>query len=77
MSNYPRRADSYELFTYGRKTYSFDDPGCGPDPAIVDAPDEMWEWLRSQPGCRPLYETDNTAFYLNTQTYILWKLRWL
>jgi hypothetical protein len=74
MSNYPRNG-RYELFTYSRKTYSFDDPTFGANPAIVDAPGEMWIWLRNQEGCRPLDDT-NVAYYLEPKIYIVWKLKW-
>ena len=77
MSNYPRNGQ-YELFTYSRKTYCFDDPDFGPNPAIINAPEEMWQWLRSQPGCRPLedFPNDNAAYYLDPKTYLMWKLKW-
>ena len=74
MSHLPRNG-RYELFTHNRKTYCFDDPGFGPEPAIFRAPDEMWSWLRDQPGCEPLDDT-NVAYYLEPKTYIIWKLKW-
>lgn len=74
MSHFPRNG-RYELFTHNKKTYSFDDNDFGPDPAIINAPQEMWTWLRSQSGCKPMDDT-NVAFYLEPKTYIIWKLRW-
>jgi hypothetical protein len=74
MNHLPRN-NQYELFTHNKKTYSFDDIDFGPDPAIINAPDEMWQWLRTQSGCRPM-DDSNTAYYLNPQTYFLWKLRY-
>jgi hypothetical protein len=69
------RNGQYELFTHNGKTYSFDDRDIDM-PAVVNAPSEMFEWLRSQPGCLSLDNFDNTAFYLTPKTYLLWKLRW-
>lgn len=74
VMNNPRNG-RYELFTYSRRTYCFDDPDYGPDPAIVNAPNEMWNWLRSQSGCVPM-DDSNIAYYLDPQTYMLWKLRY-
>ena len=71
MSHYPRNGH-YELFTHSRRTYCFDE---GPDPVVVNAPDEMWQWLREQPGCKPLDDT-NVAYYLDPKTYLIWKLKW-
>lgn len=71
---YPRNG-RYELFTYSRKTYCFDDLEYGPDPVLVNAPNEMFQWLRTQSGCRAMDES-NTAYYLDEKTYILWKLRY-
>lgn len=74
MSHYPRN-NQYELFTYLNRTYCFDDPSFSEDAAIVNAPDEMWSWLRNQVGCRPLNDT-NVAYYLEPKTYLVWKLKW-
>jgi hypothetical protein len=75
MRHSPRNGQ-YELFTHNNKTYCFDDNGMGPDPAIVDAPDEMWAWLRQVDGVSAHDET-NVAYYLTPETYLLWKLTWL
>ena len=74
MNHLPRNGQ-YELFTHNRKTYCFDDLDFGPNPAVVNAPNEMWDWLRKQSGCFPM-DDKNTAYYLTPQTYLLWKLRW-
>jgi hypothetical protein len=74
MSHLPRKGQ-YELFTHNRKTYCFDDMTLGSEPAIINAPDEMWVWLRSQSECRPLDET-NVAYYLSPKLYLMWKLKW-
>lgn len=74
MNHFPRNG-RYELFTHNKKTYSFDDNDFGPDPAVINAPQEMWTWLRSQSGCKPMDDT-NVAYYLEPKTYIIWKLRW-
>jgi len=74
MNHLPRNKQ-YELFTHNRKTYSFDDLTFGPDPAIINAPSEMFDWLRTQPDCRPLDES-NTAYYLTPELYLIWKLKW-
>lgn len=76
MSHFPRNGQ-YELFTHNRKTYCFDDSDFGSDPAIINAPDAMWQWLRNQTGCRALYAENNVAFYLDPRTYLIWKLKWL
>jgi hypothetical protein len=74
VSHLPRKGQ-YELFTHNRKTYCFDDEGFDSEPAIVNAPEEMWTWLRSQRGCKPMDES-NTAYYLTPQCYLLWKLKY-
>lgn len=74
MNHLPRKGQ-YELFTFNHKTYSFDDPTFGSDPAIINAPTKMFEWLRAQPECRPLGEC-NTAYYLTPKLYLIWKLKW-
>ena len=74
MTHLPRNG-RYELFTHSKKTYSFDDPDFGPDPAIINAPQEMWVWLRTQSGVSPLDDT-NVAYYLEPKTYLIWKLKW-
>ena len=66
------RNGQYELFTHNRKTYCFDESS---NPIIVNAPEEMWSWLRSTEGVRPLDET-NVAYYLTPEIYLIWKLRW-
>jgi hypothetical protein len=68
------RNGQYELFTFNRKTYCFDDLDLD-TPAVSDASPEMFEWLRKQSGCRPMDHTD-IAYYLTPQTYLLWKLKW-
>lgn len=75
MKHLPRNGQ-YELFTYSSKTYCFDDLTFNSEPAVVNAPKEMWSWLRNQPGCRPMDES-NTAYYLDPDTYLAWKLKWL
>jgi len=70
------RNGQYELFTHNGKTYSFDDPDLG-TPALVNPPPAMFEWLRSQSGCRTFDRCSHTAFYLTPQTYLLWKLKWI
>ncbi len=74
MSHLPRKGQ-YELFTNNRKTYCFDDTTFDSKPAIINAPDEMWAWLRSQRECIPLDET-NVAYYLSPKLYLIWKLKW-
>lgn len=74
MKTSPRNGQ-YELFTHNRKTYCFDDADFQTEPAVVNAPEEMWLWLRNQIGCRPLDDT-NVAYYLNPKTYLIWKLKW-
>ena len=74
MKHLPRNGQ-YELFTHNRKTYCFDDLDFTPEPAIINAPEEMWKWLRSQEGCKPL-DDSNTAYYLDPKTYLMWKLMW-
>ena len=74
MSYFPRNGQ-YELFTYNGKTFCFDDCSIA-GPVIVNAPKEMWIWLRSLEGVRPM-DTTNTAYYLTPETYLLWKLKWL
>jgi len=75
MSHLPRNG-RYELFTHNNKTYCFDDLSVGPGPIIVDAPDEMWAWLRQVDGVSAHDET-NVAYYLAPEIYLLWKLTWL
>jgi hypothetical protein len=70
------RNGQYELFTHNRKTHCFDDPTVG-SPALVNAPDAMWQWLQSQPGAIRCNKTNNVAYYLTPETYLLWKLKWL
>lgn len=74
MNHLPRNGQ-YELFTHNRKTYCFDDLDFRAEPAIINAPNEMWKWLRSQKGCIPLDDTD-VVYYLDAKTYIMWKLMW-
>lgn len=74
MSHLPRNGQ-YELFTHNRKTYCFDDLTFGPDPAIINAPDEMWQWLRTTQGVRPV-DDSNVAYYLDRRVYLMWKLKW-
>jgi hypothetical protein len=74
--NHLPRGGEYEIFTVQGRTSCFDDTTLE-NPAIVDAPVEMFAWLRRQPGCRSYNETSDIAFYLTPQTYLLWKLRWL
>lgn len=75
VSHLPRKGE-YELFTHNRKTYCFDDVEFDSNPAIVNAPDEMWTWLRSHPDlCRPMDHT-NTAYYLDPKLYLIWKLKY-
>ena len=72
MSHRPRN-NEYELFTHNRKTYSFFDTSVDL-PAIVNAPDEMWQWLRSTEGVRSM-DNSNTYYYLTPATYLMWKLK--
>ena len=67
------RNGEYELFTYNCKTYCF--VNFGTVPAIINAPGEMFQWLRTQSGCRAMDESD-TFYYLDEKTYMLWKLRY-
>ena len=73
MKNHLPRKGQYELFTYQGKTHCFDDPSF----EGIEAPKEMFKWLRSQPieVCRPMDHTD-VAFYLTPQMYLMWKLKW-
>jgi len=73
MSHRPRN-NEYELFTHNRKTYSFFDTSVDL-PAIVNAPDEMWQWLRSTEGVRSM-DNSNTYYYLTPATYLMWKLKY-
>jgi hypothetical protein len=76
MNHMPRKVQ-YELFTHNRKTYCFDDHTLDGNPAIVSAPEEMWNWLRSYPHlCRAMDDT-NVAYYLTPEFYLLWKLKWM
>jgi hypothetical protein len=75
MSHLPRKGQ-YELFTHNRKTYCFDDITFDGMPAIVNAPDEMWAWLRSQSDCKPM-DDSNVAYYLTPRLYLIWKLMWI
>lgn len=74
-NHFPRNGQ-YELFTYMGKTYCFDDLELGSDPAVTNAPEEMWTWLRNQEGCRALGDYGNTAYYLDPRTYLIWKLKY-
>lgn len=67
--------NEYELFTHNRKTYSFYDSTFKSGLAIVNAPDEMWQWLRSTEGVRPM-DDSNTAYFLTPATYLIWKLKY-
>ena len=69
--NYPRNGQ-YELFTFNGVTRCYDDPDLEP---ISNAPEEMFRWLRSQPGVRPADQYD-VAFYLDPPTYLFWRLKW-
>lgn len=75
MNHLPRRGE-YAIFTVQGRTRCFDDVTVV-NPVMVNAPAEMFAWLRRQPGCRCHSETSDIAFYLTPQTYLLWKLRWL
>lgn len=74
MSHLPRKGQ-YELFTHNGKTYCFDDLTFDGNPAIINAPEEMWAWLRSQSECRSMDKT-NTAYYLTPKCYLMWKLKY-
>lgn len=74
MTHLPRRGQ-YEIFTHRLNTYCFDDLDYGCEPVVINAPEQMWKWLRMQPGCIPLDHT-NTAYYLDPETYLMWKLMW-
>lgn len=71
---YKIRNGQYELFTHNNKTYCFDDPDFGASPAIINAPEEMWNWLRRQKGCKPM-DFSNVAYYLDPKLYLIWKLK--
>lgn len=68
--DYPRGGE-YELFTFNGVTQCYDHPGSDSVPARP----EMFAWLRNQSGVRPMDDTD-MAYYLEPETYLLWRLRW-
>lgn len=77
MSHLPRKGQ-YELFFHSGKVYCFDDL----DVSFWIEHLDMITWLNQQDhlSCRP-YRLSNdkkpTAWYLDPETYMLWKLRWI
>jgi hypothetical protein len=76
MITLPRNG-RYEIFTYNNRTHCFDDP----DVEQIVTPSGMFEWIRNQDPAHWKgldYDPDsNTAFYLDPNLYLLWKLKWL
>jgi hypothetical protein len=73
MSSHLPRNGRYELFSYLNKVHCFDDL----DLEAIPASEEMFAWLRQQPAdiCKPMDDT-NVAFYLTSEMYLIWKLKW-
>jgi hypothetical protein len=75
--NLNQRIDRYEIFSHRGETMCFDDASMDRMPT----PEGMFEWIRSQDitQWRGLnnYPTENCAFYLTPELYLIWKLTWV